>query len=95
MQNFRIRLNIAGKSYSLDINREKEEVVRLAERRVNEWFTTLQSQYEAQDEDYLALAALNIALQAIEVENSRSMGQDLDELNKLDRQLDDYLNKLK
>ena len=37
-------LKIAGKSYQLNIEREKEEVYRLAEREVNQYLALIKQQ---------------------------------------------------
>ena len=54
MQKFNIRLNVAGKSYALGIEREKEEIFRRAEKEVNRLTAAVESQYMADREDYLS-----------------------------------------
>ena len=49
----------------------------------------------AEREDYLAVVALQLAVRAVELESSRSLGKDIDRLDELDRMLEDHLNKLK
>lgn len=95
MQKFNIRLNIAGKSYALSIEREKEEIFRRAEKEVNKLTATVESQYLADREDYLAVVALQLAVKNVELEASRSLGKDIDQLSEMDKKLDEYLNKLK
>ncbi len=90
-----IKLNIAGKSYPLSIEREKEEKYRRAEREVNELITKFRSRFRAEDEDYLAMAALQISLANVEMEMSRSLGDDIDALMEINKELDDYLGSLK
>lgn len=95
MQKFNIRLNIAGKSYALSIEREKEAIFRRAEKEVNRLTAVAESQYMADREDYLAVVALQLAVKTVEMEANRSLGKDIDRLDELDRMLDDYLNKLR
>ena len=95
MQKFNIKLNIAGKSYALSIEREKEAIFRRAEKEDNRLTAAVESQYMAEREDYLAVVALQLAVRAVELESSRSLGKDIDRLDELDRMLEDHLNKLK
>lgn len=90
-----IKLNIAGKSYPLSIEREKEEKYRRAEKEINELVTKFRSRFRAESEDYLAMAALQISLANVELEMSRSLGDDIDALVDIDRELDEYLSSLK
>ena len=87
MQKFNIRLNVAGKSYALGIEREKEEIFRRAEKEVNRLTAAVESQYMADREDYLAVVALQLAVKVVELEASRSLGRDIDELDALTRRL--------
>ncbi len=90
-----IKLNIAGRSYPLSIDREKEEKYRRAEREVNEMVTLFRSRFRAEDQDYLAMAALQIARDKVELEMSRSLGDDIDALVEIDKELASYLDTLK
>lgn len=90
-----IRLNIAGKSYPLSIDRAKEEKYRRAEKEINDLVTKFRSRFRAESEDYLAMAALQISLANVEMEMSRSLGEDIDALSEVDRELDEYLSSLK
>lgn len=95
MQKFNIRLNIAGKSYALSIEREKEEIFRRAEKEVNKLTASVESQYVADREDYLAVVALQLAVRAVEMEASRSLGKDIDQIAEIDKKLEEHLNRLK
>ena len=90
-----IRLNIAGKSYPLSIEREKEEKYRRAEKEINDLVTKFRSRFRAESEDYLAMTALQISLANVELEMSRSLGEDIDALVDIDKELDAYLSSLK
>lgn len=95
MTKFNIRLNLAGKGYTLNIERDREEIFRRAEKDVNRLMATVESQYAAEKEDYLATVALQFAVKAIELETSRTLGDEVEELKELDRELGSYLDKLK
>lgn len=94
-EKFNIRLNIAGRPFSLAIERHKEEYYRRAEREVNTLVTMYKSRFKASDEDYLAMTATHFAVMAVELQMSRSLGEDIDELVEIDKELDGYLNGLK
>ena len=85
-----IKLNIAGRPYELSIDREREEVYRKAEREV----ASTQSQLVLGNEGYLALAALQFAVQKLTLLAQRSIDDDLEALSELDAQIDKQLNKL-
>lgn len=91
-----IKLNIAGNSYPLSIDSEKEEKYRRAEKDINELVTKYQTRFRASKEmDYLAMAALQLSVSNVEAEMSRSLGEDRDALVEIDKELDEYLNSLK
>lgn len=88
---FDIRLTVAGKTYPLVINREDEEIYRKAEREVNSWIDLYKKKFRAEAEQYLAMAALQIARENAKMKLSRSLGDDIDELVKLEATIDEYL----
>ncbi len=90
-----IKLTIAGKVYPLTIDREIEERYRRAEADINKAVTDFRGRIRAETEDYLALAALQIALTKVEMEMSRSLGSEIDALKDIDKELDRHLNSLK
>jgi cell division protein ZapA len=90
-----IKLTIAGKVYPLAIDRDKEERYRRAEAEINKIVTEFRGRYRAEREDYLALAALRIALENVDMEMSRSLGEEIDALKEIDRQLDDYIGAIR
>ena len=89
-----IKLNIAGRPYELSIDREREEVYRKAEREVNKFVASTQSQLVLGNEGYLALAALQFAVQKLTLLAQRSIDDDLEALSELDAQIDKQLNEL-
>lgn len=93
-----ITLKLAGKSYSLNIDSEKEEVYRLAEREVNNYLAAIkQNNFKNwTDQDYLSMAALKFAIANVDMRQSREVGdEDLKRLGQMEEQIDAYLNTLK
>jgi len=86
-----ITLKIAGKSYSLNIESEKEEVYRLAEREVNNYLAAIkQNNFKNwTDQDYLSMAALKFAIANVDMRQSRELGdEDLKHLGRLGEELE-------
>jgi len=92
-----ITLKIAGKSYSLDIPSEKEEVYRLAEREVNGYLASIKQKNIKNwtDREYLSMAALQFAIANVSMRQSRELGdEDLKRLGRIEAEMDSYLNTL-
>ena len=91
----KITLNIAGEPYTLNIDGSKEEIYRRAAKEINKWVASLESEYGITErEGALAITALQFAVKSTEMEMSGSVGKEVQELEDLDRKLNDYLNKL-
>lgn len=94
---FMITLKVAGKSYPMSPKRDKEELYRVAERMVNSMVNRVaQLNFENFTErDYLAMAALQLAVSNAEMNTSREVGgSDLQQLEALSREIDDCLNAI-
>ncbi len=93
-----ITLKIAGRSYSLTIEREKEEVYRLAAREVNGYIAELKKQNNFRnwkEEDYLSVVALRFAIKNVDLKRSREVNsEELRQIEELSTEVDDYLNRL-
>ncbi len=90
-----ITLKIAGMSFSLTINREKEEVYRLAEREVNAYLAQIKSSRikDWKAENYLAVTALHFAIEQVNLRRQREVdNDDLRDLEALSTEIDAYLN---
>lgn len=93
-----IKLKIAGKSYSFNIEAEKEEMYRLAEREVNHYLASIkQNNFQGwSDTDYLSMAALKFAIAFADLRQSREVKtEELKQLESIDAELDSYLNSPK
>ncbi len=92
-----IKLKVAGKGYALEIEDNKEEVYRLAEREVNNCLTKIkQKPYPNwSDVDYLALIALSFAIDKVQTRMRGEVQSDeLKRLKELEQTVDGYLNSL-
>ena len=91
MAKLSITLKIAGSTYPFpDIESSDEEVYRHAEREVNRLFTA-NAHPSLLPKDQLALAALALAMENIRLNTSRSLGEEVDRLADIDRQLEEYI----
>lgn len=59
----KIRVIIADKPYSINIEREDEEVVRRAAKVINERIEVSRRQYDAPTLDHLAMAAFQVSIE--------------------------------
>ena len=90
-----IKLRIMGKPYAFNIDSEKEEMYRLAEREVNNYLALIKQQKirNWSEQDYLAMAALKFAIANVKTRLDREPdADDLGRLERLDDELDAYLN---
>ena len=90
-----IKLRIMGKPYAFNIDSEKEEMYRLAEREVNNYLALIKQQKirNWSEQDYLAMAALKFAIANVKTRLHREPdADDLGRLERLDDELDAYLN---
>ncbi len=93
-----INLVLAGSNYAFTIDSKTEEVYRLAEREVNKLTSEFQQHNikEFATKDYLAMAALKLAIVNINSKREGSLLQeDIDALSTIKEQIDSYLNGLK
>ncbi len=94
-QRLTMNLKVAGKPYRVNTRPEKEEIYRLAEQEVNDYVDKFrEGNYRGfDDRDYIALAALHLAISNVQMRQTREVGSDdLKKLEELNRRLDDCLN---
>ncbi|MCM1150806.1 MAG: cell division protein ZapA [Alistipes sp.] len=92
-----VTLKIAGKSYQFNIESDKEETYRLAEREVNNYLSLIRGQNIRNwtEADYLSMTALKFAIANVGMRQGRELdGDDLSRLGRLDEELDACLNSL-
>lgn len=90
----RIHLEVAGRRYGFDIDRSKEEFYRKAEHEVNRSITAIESKFNVDHEQSLAMTAIRLALENSVLAASRSLDDDMESLERLDRKLEAYFAKL-
>lgn len=89
-----ITLKVAGGSYKFTIDRENEEIYRLAEREVNAYLAQIKQKKikDWSDPEYLSIVALNFAIANVNLRRSREVGdENLQRLEQLDTELAEYL----
>lgn len=92
-----IKLKIMGKPYSFNIDSEKEELYRLAEREVNNNLVSIrQKNIQGWSEvDYLGMTALKFAIENVDMRQNRDVkSEELKTLETLDAEIDAYLNTI-
>ena len=93
-----INVNIANRVYPLTIEREEEELIRLAVKRVNDNIKQLGNTYEVSDkQDLLAMTALFFSNKALEVDHKIDdiSGSVSTKLQEMEGELEQYLDSVK
>ncbi len=91
-----IKINIAERYYPLRIALKDEEKIRNAAKRINEKVLHYKQRYADRDiQDALSMAALQFVVKLFELEEQESVSPFMDELNRLDKELGNYLDTLK
>lgn len=93
----KIHLKVGGKPYQMNIESDKEEIYRLAEREVNAAIVKLQNVFgdSFSLQDCLAIAALQLSINNITITKQNELGNDdLQALDALSQRLDQHLNKI-
>ena len=93
MSQLSIKVNIAGRTYPLTIERSEEEMIRKAADNINQSIKEFQNNYAVKDiQDLLAMTALQIGAKSVaeskEVENKHI----IDDLTNIEKELDSILN---
>lgn len=91
----RISVKLAGKEYPMTIPQAEEEKFRRAARDINSLIAAYKTRFMAEPEDYLAMAALQVAADKVELEMKREMTDQMVRLQEIDQQIDDYLDNMK
>jgi len=93
---FTINLYIADKHYPLRIKRSEEEIVRKAARLINDKIALYRTHYKVEDtelelKDLLAMAACQIAIQAIKAEDRTDSSPIAESITQLNKELEEFL----
>lgn len=91
-----IKLRIAGKAYTMNVDASREEEFRVAEKHIN----NLLAKYEAArldgyaTYDYLAVIAIQLAVVNSRLKNERNLdSEDVNALKELSDSLEKYLSR--
>lgn len=89
-----IRVNVADRYYPLKIGRNDEEKIRKAAKLINERILQYKQRYSDKDiQDFLAMAALQFVVKAIDCDEKANETPLTRELEELNRELDNLLEK--
>lgn len=89
-----IKVNVADRTYPLNIDRKQEEVIRKAAKMINEKVLQYKQRYKDKDtQDFLAMASLQYVIKVIEMENKADVAPVYNELKAIERELSEFLEK--
>jgi len=89
-----IKVNIAGRTYPLTIERSEEEMIRKAADNINESVKNLKEDYAVKDiQDLLAMTALQLSTKSNTISKEVDNDKVANELKTLDKELSDFLEK--
>ncbi len=87
-----IRVNVADRYYPLRVERDDEERIRKAAKLINEKVSQYNQRYNDKDvQDFLAMAALQYVIKALEMENNHDATPILEAVSLLDKKLENIL----
>ena len=79
----------------LGIPQAEEEKYRRAARDINSLIAAYKTRFMAEPEDYLAMAALQVAVDKVDLEMKGEMTDQMVRLQEIERRIDGYLNDIK
>ena len=89
-----IKVNLVDRYYPLKIDRKDEEQIRRAAKLINERVIQYKQKYSDKDnQDFLAMAALQFVIKNLEFENQVNDQPLIDELNTMNEELEKFLKK--
>ncbi|MDP4184630.1 MAG: cell division protein ZapA [Bacteroidota bacterium] len=89
-----IHVTIAERQYPLKIDRSDEERIRKAAKTINDKVSQYKQRYSTKDaQDFLAMTALQIAIQNFEIAENTDTQPIVDELKQLNDEIDHFLNE--
>ena len=94
MSQLSIKVNIAGRTYPLTIERSEEEMIRKAADNINASVKNLKENYAVKDiQDLLAMTALQLSTKSNTISKEVDDDKVDNELKALDKELSDFLEK--
>ncbi|ASB50775.1 cell division protein ZapA [Alkalitalea saponilacus] len=89
-----IRVNVADRYYPLRVDREDEERIRMAAKLINDKVLQYKQRYNDKDvQDFLAMAALQYVIKALELENNHDVTPVMEAVSLLDKKVDQLLTE--
>lgn len=89
-----IHVNIAERQYPLRVDRKDEERIRKAAKIINDKVLQYKQRYSNKDiQDFLAMTALQLALQSLELADNHDPQPIVDELKQLNDELNSFLSE--
>ena len=94
MSQLSIKVNIAGRTYPLTIERSEEEMIRKAADNINASINDLKENYAVKDiQDLLAMTALQLSTKSNTISKEVDDDKVANELKALDKELSDFREK--
>lgn len=92
MAKLTVKLKIADMEFPFnEVDSSEEEIYRHAAKMVNEMHAQLPRNPKWVAKQEFALVALQLAMENLRMKTSRTIGDDVDRLAQIERQLDDYI----
>ncbi|HBG86982.1 MAG: cell division protein ZapA [Bacteroidales bacterium] len=89
-----IRVNVADRYYPLRVDRDDEERIRKAAKLINDKVLQYKQRYNDKDvQDFLAMAALQFVIKALEMENNQDTLPISNAVSLLDQKLEKLLSE--
>ena len=88
-------MRLAGKEYPMTIPQTEEEKYRRAAQDINALISVYKTRFAAEPEDYLAMAALQVAVDKVGLEMKRELTEEMERLQQIEQEINDYLNNIK
>lgn len=96
MDDLSIKIRIAERFYPLTVKAEQEELLRRAEKLINDRMKVYESNYSVKDkQDLLAMCSLEFAVRSLELETQRALMDEntATQLEEMEKFLSQYLSK--
>ena len=88
----KVNISIAGKSYPMTIDAAKEELYRVAAKRLNEKITEYSKIPKFDMQDRIAMAALRYSIITLTTEQGSALGdEDVEELHAIEERIRKYV----
>ena len=88
----RIKITIADRQYPLTIHPSEEEHMRIAVGRIRTMVESYKAKFAGRDfQDALSMSLLQFAVKCVKYEEDKELGNLVEDLKLLDKQLDEYI----